>query len=62
MVTGDLIAIQFGLRVPCLLRQLSSKPEDECGFTGEAYSISTVQGIGEAVNDYPEEMDGLSQG
>jgi hypothetical protein len=56
MVTGDLVAIQFGMHVPCLLRPLSGKPEHDCGFIGEAYSISTVQVIGEAVQDYPEEL------
>ena len=34
MIAGDVIAILF---VPCVLRQLSDKPEDGYAFIGEAY-------------------------
>jgi hypothetical protein len=57
MVAGDVIAILFGLHVPCVLRPLSDKPEDGYAFIGEAYLHGAMNG--EAIKDLPKGVDGL---
>jgi hypothetical protein len=60
MIAGDVIAILFGLHVPCVLRPLSDKPEDGYAFIGEAYVHGAMNG--EAVKDLPKGADGLVAG
>jgi hypothetical protein len=60
MIAGDIIAILFGLRVPCILMPLSEKPEDGYAFIGEAYIHGAMNG--EAVKDLPTGLDGLEVG
>ncbi|KAF7544004.1 hypothetical protein G7Z17_g10296 [Cylindrodendrum hubeiense] len=44
MKTGDIIAVLFGLKIPCVLRLRGKNPEDGYEFIGEAYCHGMMHG------------------
>ncbi|KAH6880154.1 heterokaryon incompatibility protein-domain-containing protein [Thelonectria olida] len=60
MESGDVVAILFGMKVPCVLRPRGQISENGYEFIGEAYCHGMMEG--EAVKDLEKDEDGRIRG